>query len=276
MANIFGRLGYNFESTGDQVIEFSDKTIRTMNAVPKLLDDWQYEAVQNSDMDGYLQNPVQPITSSIISICSQIAANSVNVANLSTVLALASGISEVSGPEFIAHTDRISGLVEPITDEDPDVDTNLLPHLDTAMAVGKSLTFIINQSDGIQNNAPIMGSFTSVLIEDDLTALRNAIIGYPTLIGDSLFGEEFIGEPPELVRYSSLTAGQIEDIEDNLSSISGTLTTRRTHDENFFTNSKEVLNDFSKMKKFKDMGPSEKNLTTNYIGTDKLNSKYSN
>jgi hypothetical protein len=274
MANIFGRLGYNFESTGDQVIEFSDKTIRTMNAVPKLLDDWQYEAVQNSDTDGYLQNPVQPITSSIISICSQIAANSVNVANLSTVMALASGISGVSGPEFIAHTDRISGLVEPIVDEDND--TTLLPHLDTAMSIGKSLTYIINQSDGIQNNAPIMGSFTSVLIEDDLTALRNAIIGYPTLIGDSLFGEEFIGEPPELVRYSSLTAGQIEDIEDNLSSISGTLTTRRTHDENFFTNSKEVLADFSKMKKFKDMGQSEKNLTTNYIGTDKLNSKYSN
>jgi hypothetical protein len=276
MANIFGRLGYNFESTGDQVIEFSDKTIRTMNAVPKLLDDWQYEAVQNSDMDGYLQNPVQPITSSIISICSQIAANSVNVANLSTVLALASGISEVSGPEFIAHTDRISGLVEPISDEDPDVDTNLLPHLDTAMAVGKSLTYIINQSDGIQNNAPIMGSFTSILIEDDLTEQRNAIAGYPTLIEDSIYGEEFVGEPPELVRYSTLTEEQISEIESNLSIISGTLTTRRTHDENFFNNSKEVITDFSKMKKFKDMGQTEKNLTLNYIGTDKLNSKYSN
>jgi hypothetical protein len=274
MANIFGRLGYNFDSPNNEVIEFSDNTKRTMNAVPKLLDDWQFEAISNSDMDGYLQNPVQPITSSIISICSQIAANSVNVATLSTVMALASGISEVSGPEFIAHTDRISGLVEPIAEEDND--TTSLPHLDTAMAIGKTLTYIINQSDGIQNNAPIMGSFTSILIKDDLTVLRNAIIGYPSLIGDSLFGEEFIGEPPELVRYSSLTAGQIDEIEDKLSTISSTLTTRRTHDENFFTNSKEVVEDFSAMKKFKDMGQSEKNLTTNYIGTDKLNSKYSN
>jgi hypothetical protein len=274
MADIFGRLGYNFDSPNNEVIEFSDNTKRTMDAVPKLLDDWQFEAISNSDMDGYLQNPVQPITSSIISICSQIAANSANVATLSTVMALASVISGAAGPMFIGHTDRISGLVEPIAEEDND--TTSLPHLDTAMAIGKTLTYIINQSDGIQNNAPIMGSFTSILIKDELTEQRNAIAGYPSLIGDSLFGEEFVGEPPELVRYSSLTAGQIDEIEDNLSTISSTLTTRRTHDENFFTNSKEVVEDFSAMKKFKDMGQSEKNLTANYIGTDKLNSKYSN
>jgi hypothetical protein len=166
---------------------------------------------------------------------------------------------------FLAHTDRISGLVEIVSDENQELDTSQLPHLDTAMAIGKSLTYIINQSDGIQNNAPIMGSFTSILIEDDLTPLRDAIIDYPTLIADSVTGNT-----------SSLTAGQISEILSDLSAISNTLTTRRTHDENFFTNSKEVLADFSKMKKFKDMGQSEKNLTTNYIGTDKLNSKYSN
>jgi hypothetical protein len=265
MANIFGRLGYNFESTGDQVIEFSDKTTRTMNSVPKLLDDWQFEAVQNSDMDGYLQNPVQPITTSIISICTEIATESNNVVELIEVFNSSNGISLVSGPMFLAHTDRISGLVEIVSDENQELDTSQLPHLDTAMAIGKSLTYIINQSDGIQNNAPIMGSFTSILIEDDLTPLRDAIIDYPTLIADSVTGNT-----------SSLTAGQISEILSDLSAISNTLTTRRTHDENFFTNSKEVLADFSKMKKFKDMGQSEKNLTTNYIGTDKLNSKYSN
>jgi hypothetical protein len=274
MSNIFGRLEYNFDTPSNEVVEFNDNTNRTMNAVPKLLDDWQFEAISNSDTDGYLQNPVQPITSSIISICSQIATASLNVATLSTVMALASGISEESGPMFIEHTDRLSGLIEPIANEDND--TTLLPHLDTAMAIGKTLTYIINQSDGIQNNAPIMGSFTSILIEDDLTEQRNAIAGYPTLIEDSIYGEEFVGEPPELVRYSTLTEEQISEIESNLSIISGTLTTRRTHDENFFNNSKEVITDFSKMKKFKDMGQTEKNLTLNYIGTDKLNSKYSN
>jgi hypothetical protein len=175
---------------------------------------------------------------------------------------------------FIEHTDRLSGLIEPIADEDND--TTLLPHLDTAMAIGKTLTYIINQSDGIQNNAPIMGSFTSILIEDDLTEQRNAIIDYPTLIEDSIYGEEFVGEPPELVRYSTLTEEQIDEIEENLSTISSTLTIRRTHDENFFTKSKMVLDDFNKLKKFKDMGQTERNLTQNFIGTEKLLSKTGN
>jgi hypothetical protein len=277
MNKVFDRLEYDFEPKGNQIINFSDDAKRTMNAVPKFLDDWQFEALANEDTEGYVKNPITIITNSIISICSQIVSESANVANLSSISSTSSFIASNVAPLYIEHGDRLAGLVE------PNEDTSLLPHYDTAMSIGKSLNYVVNQSDGIQNNSVIMGSFTSILVEEDLTAFRDKITGYPALIEASVYTETVLefqdppGENVEVTRYySTLSPAQISAIQTDVSAISNFMTTRRTHDENFFTKSKEVMDDFSKLRKFKDMGQTENNLTRNFIGTEKLLNKLGN
>jgi hypothetical protein len=46
--------------------------------------------------------------------------------------------------------------------------------------------------------------------------------------------------------------------------------TRKLHDENFYTNSKTLMDDFAKVRQFSSMGQSQTALIENYIGTDKL------
>jgi len=275
MANVFDRLEYNFEPKGNQVITFGDDALRTMNSVPKFLDDWQYEALSTGDTTGYLKNPIQTISNSIITISTQIRNAAQPVSNLSVVASSANNLSTVVAPAYIAHGDRVSGVVE------PNEDTSLLPHYETAMALGKSLTYVVNQSDGVDDNSAIMGSFTSILVEDDLTIMRDKITGYPTLIQNSIYTEEGTiiveGESVTVTfYYSTLTPSQIAQIESDISEIVTFMNTRRTHDENFFAKSRLVMTDFNKLKLFKDMGQSERNLTQNFIGTEKLLSKLGN
>jgi hypothetical protein len=276
MNKVFDRLEYNFESKGNQVVKFGADAKRTMNSVPKFLDDWQFEALGEGDTDGYVQNPVKDVTNSIITICGQIISSSNASPNLSSIISVSGTIISNSGPEFIEHTDRISGMVE------PNEDTSLLPHYDTAMAIGKSLTYIVNQAGDLDDNATIMGSFTSIVIGEDLTDYRDAISVYPALIAQSLYpviisGTDGEGNPvEETVYYTTLTPAQLTQILNDVTAISDMYTVRKAHDENFFTKSKMVLDDFNKLKKFKDMGQTERNLTQNFIGTEKLLSKTGN
>jgi hypothetical protein len=46
--------------------------------------------------------------------------------------------------------------------------------------------------------------------------------------------------------------------------------TRKLHDENFYTNSRTLMDDFAKVRQFSSMGQSQTALIENYIGTDKL------
>jgi hypothetical protein len=54
------------------------------------------------------------------------------------------------------------------------------------------------------------------------------------------------------------------------------MNTRRTHDENFFTNSKDILAEYDQMKKFKSPGNSETNIINDYIGTNRLKNNLAN
>jgi len=288
MSKIFDRLGYNFQPKGNDVIEFGDDAKSTLNAVPKLLDDWQYEAVATGDTGGYLKNPTKNVTIQIVATVNQILSVSSGVTNLGGIVSRCLNIVDhfVAGPgefdppvlvlgsstKYIDHCDRLSGVVE------PNEETAELPHYDTAMAVGKSVTYIVNQSDGIEDNSPVMGNFTSILVEDDLIVLRSDILPYPNVIASSITcvtSDDGTGNTIT-VCTSNLSSQQITQIQNKLNDIDNIFDGRRIHDENFFNNSKDVLNDFQKMRRFKDMGQSERNLTQNYIGTEKLLSKTGN
>jgi hypothetical protein len=274
MPSIFDSLGYNYTPSANEVSDFSPEVIKSLDSLPPLLEDWQYEDLKNNDIatTNYLVNPVKIVTESIRSKCLSIIAAcsdpddpANSVGNLVGVSTAANTVYSVSGPNFIAHTDRISGLVE------PNENTSDLPHYDLAIGMAKTVMMIVYQADGIQNNAPMIGSFTSLFIEEELQDKLQTINNYPELIETSI--EEFTEmDGDNVITYyaSTLTTEEIQDIANDISSITTLFNTRRTHDENFYANTTILLEKFEEMKRYKDLGETENNLINDFIGTDRL------
>jgi hypothetical protein len=272
MSSIFQQLGYNYSPTSNEIITFDQKVLDTMNSMPELLSPWQYEDLRNEDtaISNYLVNPVSTITQSIYSIANSISNACGNVANLATISTTAN-TTYISANNFLYHTNRISGIT-PI-----DANTVSLPHYDTAIGTGKSIMYIVYQSDGVQNNAPIMGSFTSLFIKDDLTVKYNLVTGYPSLISNSISTISYEVEGNTVTELvSNLTPTQISTIVTNVGALETTMTTRRTHDENFYANCNIILEQYNQMKKFKAPGSSETNIINDYIGTTRLKNNLAN
>ena len=255
MSSVYSRLGYSFTpANANVIIAFADDTVSMLNSVPSFLDEWQYTDVGNSDVaaSNYLKNPVGNTINVIISTTESINVLTTSVTGLETIKTLSNTVSN-SANSFLRHTQRISGLAE------QNEQTSQLPHYETAMGLGKALVYITFQSDNIQNNSPIIGSFTSILINDELQANSSNLTTYKTTIQNSISGSS-----------TNLTAGQISTIESFLTGLSGYLDTRRTHDENFYINAQNVLEDVQKVRKFSNLGQTEQNLFRNYLGTDRL------
>ena len=273
MSSIFEQLGYNYSPSSNEIITFDQAVVNKMNSMPDLLSPWQYEDLRNQDTasSNYLVNPVSTITQSIHDIAVSISDACGNVADLATISATAN-TANVAATNFLAHTNRLAGL-SVITSE-----TARLPHYDTAINVGKPLMYIVYQSDGVQNNAPIMGSFTSLFIKDDLTFKYSVVTGYPDLISNSISANTYTDGNGNTITEltSNLTPTQISTIVTNVGALGSTMNTRRTHDENFYTNSNNILEEYNKMKKFKSPGSSETNIITDYIGTTRLKNNLAN
>ncbi len=268
MSSIFEQLGYNYSPTSNEILTFDQKVLDTMNSMPELLSPWQYEDLRNEDtaISNYLVNPVSTITQLVYTTTGSISNVCSNIAELATISTTANA-AYISANNFLYHTNRIAGITA------IDANTVSLPHYDTAIGTGKSIMYIVYQSDGIQNNAPIMGSFTSLFIKDDLTLKYNAIAEYPNLIANSITVETI----EEVVTITSnLTPTQINEIITNVGVLGTTMDTRRTHDETFFTNSNNILNEYNQMKKFKAPGSSETNIINDYIGTTRLKNNLAN
>jgi hypothetical protein len=146
------------------------------------------------------------------------------------------------------------------------------------MNLAKSAMYIVNQTDGIEDNSPIMGSFTSLLVVPQITNLYNTLPGHATLLGNSITITVVTGgtseEPTSSeVATSSLTLAQATSIKNNVNEIVTLLNTRRTHDENFFTNLKTFMADYNKVRQFSNMGDTQTSLVNNFIGTDKIKTR---
>jgi len=271
------------------IIEFSNNVLSHMNAIPKLLDDWQFEDLANDDVNGYFKNPVANVTSDIISVCgtlvsllSAVPATNTTAVQGSTgaittlftnINSLSSNVAGFNGTEFIEHTNRISG-VTPVgaSPSTSGRDTALLPHYDTAMATGQLMMYLTYQSEGVQNNSPIMNNFTSIVIEEDLNSLYSNISSYYTTISNSITvtggGTDALTDP--FVRTSNLSSTVVTDMFNNIQNIDNTLAEKRNNDEIYYNTSRQVSQDFNELRKFNNMGATANNLIQNYIGSDKL------
>jgi hypothetical protein len=261
MAGIFDRLSFP-ASLSDQTIAYSDKTINTMNTMPKLLNDWQNVDIASSNVGGYFKNPVISYTANLASVSSSIQSISAGVLNIGAIYSSAiSVLSAIS--EFNDHTDRLSGVTE-ITP-----DTSTLPHYESAIGLGKVLSHLVYQSDGIANNAVMLGSFGSLYSANTLQSFYDTISSYPSTIANSIFTN--IDSNLE----SNLTSTQITTITGQLSNLTSYMVTTSNADITFFTNSRSVVDDYNAVKGFTKMGQTEIYLTQNLIGSDKLLSRIS-
>jgi hypothetical protein len=260
--SIFGRLGYDSANTSSVVTTLSANAVTTLSQMPPLLNDWQTEDTSNSNVNGYFVNPVANVTQGIWNTANTIISIAGLQESLPTIYSSVSSLRQ-SCNNFIRHTNRISG-VSPMSDEPS------LPHYSTAIGVAKVVMYIVFQSDGVQNNAPMMGNFTSLTVDNTLNTMNTSISTYKTTIQHSILitSDEF-----GTTYSSNLTPTQITTIISGLDPIRNVMDSRRTNDVNFYNNCRAVVNDYNTLKIFSSPGQSETYLLNNYIGSDKLKSR---
>jgi hypothetical protein len=256
-SGVFATLNYHFDDPNGAVQTFSANTQAHLNTMPAFIESWQAQDIANNDVGGYFKNPVNAYVNTIITYSAgirnnanaAIAANSV-ISGLDNVVNIANSLATTANA-FLAHTNRISG-VTPYSGQD-----DTIPYYDTAMNLGKSAIYVMNQTDSIINSAPIMGSFTSILVDKQVYANANTItVDSATLA--------------TVIAANTANASAISQIQTDLTNINSHLSGRQSNDYTFYTNLKSFMANYNDTKKFSNMGETQNFLIENYIGSTKL------
>ena len=292
-ASVYSRLQFDFDFPEGNEPTLSDGAVKSLETMPKLLEDWQINDIGNADVGGYFNNPVANITISIRTTSGTIAnilsadpstntgavvGSTAEITNLfaNTLVTLANVANTLTsnseGALFLDHTDRVSGIIEQGPQEETGRDTSDLPHFQEAIGIGRVLTYVTFQTDGIKDTTVQTGSFTSLFIPNTLNQFSNTLALYPDLITNSLTltGVGDLSDP--FVRTSNLSLSQVQTLANTANNIFNTFKTRREHDVSFFQNSKQVLDDYGKAAYFTKTGETQNNLILNVVGSDKIKS----
>lgn len=280
---VFARLGYNFDNPNDTIQNYSSETQAQLNAVPALLTSWSGKDLATSNVGSYYKNPVatdvQSISDSANLIVSIVSAANGLQGLTGTITTLFSNIANTilanTSQSYKLHTDRLSG----IRNFDDDVSANTAaiytsPYKDPAIGYGKSLMYIVNQTDGIINTSPILGSFTSLFVGPQINANTIIISTYATLINNSItVSQDTSGSYSNTVYTSNLSLSVVTTIDSQISNTNIFLGNRENHDKTFYANLKIVLKDYQELRKLQNLGESDTILIEDYIGSDKLLSR---
>ena len=279
-AGVFARLGYNFDDPNETIQVFSDETKAQLNAVPALLDSWAGKDLATSNVSSYYKNPVatdvQTISNSANSIVSLVTAANGLLGLTGTITTLFSNIANTNlatvCQSYKLHTDRLSGVRN--FDDDVGANTSAIytsPYKDPAIGYGKSAMYIVNQTDGIVNTAPILGSFTSLFVGPQINANSSIISTYYNIINNSITITTDGGG--NTIHTSNLSQTVVTTIDSQLANTTIFLANRENHDINYYANLKAVSEDYQELRKLQNLGQSESTLIEDFIGTDKLLSR---
>ena len=297
MANLFDKTGYNFNDPNGFITTLPNTAVNQLNTVPSLLpSQWMIDDLNNDDADGYHVNPVANSCNTILSSSNTlitITSGLTGSGNLTALWAtITSDLRNITGysvttgdalhppivtttyagqiEEYLAHTYRISGVV-PIT---ANVEAASKPHLEQAIQIGRALMYLIYQTDGREDNAPMLGSFTSILIANTINDYANIIVTYANTVNASITVTTS-GTPPNVIstRTSNLNYDTVNTIATTASSLNSILYTRRVHDENFYTKSNELVDEAKSLRRYASLGSTETSLIDNLVGSDKLKSR---
>ena len=261
---VYTTLGFNFNDPNGDIQVLSANTQAHLNTMPAFITSWQAQDIASNSVGGYFQNPVATPVNNIITISNQIyiLANSIagnanstfsGTANLAPLIPAAQTLN-ITASSFLAHTNRLSG-VTPFTGTDQ---TN--PYYTNATNFGKTALYITNQTDGIINNSPILGSFTSILVGPQISANSNTItLDYSTLAAG--------------VTGNTLSNTQVSQIVSDLTNTNSFLSTRQNGDITYFGNLQTFVNNYNTVKQFSNMGETQTYLINNFIGTPSLVAK---
>lgn len=263
--SVFARLGFDFDSEKFGAAGYlPEETINTLKITSQSdLYTWQKDRLELNtpiEITEYRQNPFGNICNSILDQVQSIVTVTESppadwttwvsgTANPPLLLAAAEDLV-IQVEEFKNHTANLAG-VSKYDSPDPNV-----PTYETATSYGRQVLNIVYQTDEITNSAPILGSFTSLFIKEDLEDANS-------LLNTSVVNS-FISNP------AAADAGVVTGLTANINSIITLLETRRLHDWNFFANTKALLNDYMTLKRLEMGGKSntEFSLINDFIGTD--------
>ena len=282
MTTLFSRLNYTFTDPNSVISPLSNNVKRTLDGMPKMLEPWQAEDLATSNTGGYFVNPCANITTNIWTTSNTLVSVANNVQGSGNLTGLWTQIhttfsyisnsptGNTQAGDFLAHTNRISGVTS--IDVSADQGVANLPHYETATQTGKALISLIYQTDGVSNNAPIMGNFTSLFVANDLIVIYNTLSTYANIVNNSI--TTTIDPMTFLpINTSNLTYNVVNSIATTANSANSIFYERRVHDEQFFKNSSDLLIDYKKVRGIGNSGQAESYLIENFIGSNKLLSR---
>jgi len=159
---------------------------------------------------------------------------------------------------FMIHTNRISNVIPLEFDI-------TLPHYETAIGYGKMVMYITNQTDNIQNNSPMIGSFSSLFLANTLGDYANSFVSINNVYVGSI-----------VANVSSLSLTDANQFSNAANLVSSTMDTYRQKDTNFFQNSQMIVDRYNDVSQFNRVGQTELFLINNYIGTQNLKNNLAN
>lgn len=274
MSSIYARLGFNSSDTltNSTTQELSANVKTQLNMLPNLLTPWQIEDIATSNTSGYYVNPVANIISYIVTTANNMLNISEGVTGTTNAITLlirntanlSNTIIESTAPGFLYHTNRLSNVIA------PDVNVDEV-HYQTAIGTGKIMVYIVNQSDGIQNNSPIMGNFTSLYTSNTLSQQKITVDDWAVTLNNSIsITTTTVGGNTVYIQESNFSLTQAQNMYDSISALNQTMINYRNQDNTFYQNSKAVLEDFNKVRDFSKLGQSETDMIMNAIGSDKI------
>ena len=262
--SVFGRLNYNFDSTKFGANnELTDGQKLSLN-YPSPLYTWQASDLSGSSVTNYFQNPHSANLTLMTTYTNQLLTYSntqsitYNVAptEANTLYALANNLLiEISS--FTDHTNRMSGVTE---------STNKLttPDYQIAMSIGRQVLQICNQVDGVQNNAPILGNFTSLAVVSDVS---NSVVQLSSSSATLSASLNVVGSNT----YSNISRASMNTIIASTQTAFNLLNSRRVGDTTFYTNSISLIQDYNTILQFSNLGVNSSYLIKDLgTGTTKL------
>lgn len=279
MSGVYAMLGF---PTNDPVansgIEMLSPKVQTqLEMMPPLLTSWQEADLISNETETYFKNPCANSTQLIWN-----TANSITYLSTVTFANAAAGtlynyiynknvqISTNLANSFMIHTNRMSN----VTPLDIDVEK---PHYESAIGYGKIIMYITNQTDNIQNNSPMMGSFTSIFFANNLTTYATNYQANAQIFLNSVTANTVMDpEGGTTTTYSSnLTLSQARAFANSVNSVI-LMETYRSQDNTFFQNSKTVVDRYNKVSQFNKIGQAEQYLINTFIGTPQLSANIAN
>jgi len=182
MANtISSRLTFSFDTTKfGGAYYLSQEAKNSMNVYPSDVVQWQTQEIANGTISpsNYFKNPVQGVcssitsnTNSIITFCTNDVANTFpNTSIQARNLANTANNLLVQILDFKSHTDNMSRLGATTLSTEFLVDSPNIPNYQMAMAQGSELTRLLYSTESVQNTDAILGCFTSIFVNPELTA----------------------------------------------------------------------------------------------------------